>query len=291
MRVADVAVVMDSTGYLPGALVDSLDITVVSQYYDVGGGPLLESEFDGNFGRFYAELDASKSVATTSAPTVEDFVVVYERLLQQHSAVAAILISSGISETCSVARKAAEQLDSKGHAGERVVVVDSAGFGGHLGLQAVAAARAAAGGADLHGVTERVRQARTEVKGWALVDTLDYLRRSDRVGAVAAWIGSALDLKPILMIESELKALERVRTRKRGTERLIELMRQHRAAGADRWFVQHSYAHEDAKRLAERLTEIIGTEPEFISEVGPVVATHVGPGTLLVGGLPGGPLR
>ncbi len=143
----------------------------------------------------------------------------------------------------------------------------------------------------MQGVTERVRQARTEVKGWALVDTLEYLRRSDRVGAVAAWIGSALDLKPILMIESELKALERVRTRKRGIERLIELMRQHRAAGADRWFVQHSYAHEDAKRLAERLIEVIGTEPEFISEVGPVVATHVGPGTLLVGGLPGGPLR
>jgi DegV family protein with EDD domain len=289
--VADVAVVTDSTCYLPGALVDSLGITVVSLYYDVGGGALRESDFDGDFGRFYAALDASKSVATTSAPTVEDFVVVFERLLQQHSAVVSVLISSGISETCSTARQAAERLGSEGGAGERVVVIDSSGLGGHLGLQALAAARAAAGGADLQAVIERVRQARKDVKGWSLVDTLEYLRRSNRVGSAAAWIGSALDLKPILMIESELRAVERVRTHKRGVERLIELMLQRRAVGADRWFVQHAYAYEEAKRLAERLAELMGTEPEFVSEVGPVIATHVGPGTLLVGGLPGAALR
>jgi len=291
VRVADVAVVTDSSGYLPGALVDSLGITVVSLYYDVGGGALRESEFDGDFGRFYAALDPSKSVATTSAPTVEDFVVVFERLLQQHSAVVSVLISSGISETCSVARQAAERLESQGGAGERVVVIDSSGLGGHLGLQTLAAARAAAGGADLQGVIERVREARTEIRGWALIDTLEYLRRSNRVGTAAAWIGSALDLKPILLIESELRAIERVRTHKRGVDRLIEMMRQRRALGADRWFVQHAYAHEEAKRLAERLAELFGTEPEFVSEVGPVVATHVGPGTLLVGGLPGAALR
>jgi DegV family protein with EDD domain len=286
-RVADVAVVTDSTGYLPGALVDSLGITVVSLYYDVGGaGWLRESEFDGDFGGFYATLDASKSVATTSAATVEDFVVVFERLLQQHSAVVSVLISSGVSETCSNARQAAARLESEGRGGERVVVIDSAGTAGHLGLQALAAARAAAGGADLQGVIERVRQARKEVKGWGLVDTLEYLRRSDRVGTAAAWIGSALDLKPILMIESEIKAVERVRTHRRGVERLVELMRQRRAVGADRWFVQHAGAHEDAKRLAERLAGLFGTEPEFISEIGPVIATHAGPGALSAGSLP-----
>lgn len=286
---ADVAVVTDSTGYLPPALVDKLDITVVSQYYDIGGGPLRESEFNGDFVRFYAELDASKNIAKTSAPAVEDFVAVFDGLLKQHGAVVSVLISSGISETCSMARQAAAKLEGEG--GEHVVVIDSAGFGGHLGLQALVAARAAAGGADPEGVVERVRQARKEIKGWGLVDTLEYLRRSNRVGAVAAWVGSALDLKPILTIESELKALERVRTHRRGVERLIELMVQRRAAGADRWFVQHAFAHEEAKRLAERLAELFGTEPEFISEIGPVVATHVGPGTLVVGGLPGAALR
>jgi fatty acid-binding protein DegV len=115
--VADVAVVTDSTACLPAALVDSLDMTVVSLYYDVGAGWLRESEFDGDFGRFYAALDASNSVATTSAPTVEDFVVVFERLLQQHSAVVSVLISSGMSKTCSMARQAAARLESEGRGG------------------------------------------------------------------------------------------------------------------------------------------------------------------------------
>ena len=97
---------------------------------------------------------------------------------------------------------------------------------------------------------------------------------------------SALDLKPILVVESELKAVERVRTRKRAVERLVELMRQRRAVGADRWFVQHTDAHEDAQRLADRLAELFGTEPLFISEVGPVIATHGGPGALSAGSLP-----
>jgi DegV family protein with EDD domain len=290
VRVADVAVVTDSGCCLPGALVDSLDITVVSLCYDVGGGWLRESEFDGDFGRFYAALDASKSLATTSPPTVEDFVVVFERLLQQHSAVVSVLITSGISETCSMARQAAARLESEGRGGERVVVIDSAGVAGHLGVQALAAARAAAAGEDGSGVIAATRRARQEVRQWFLVDTLEYLRRGGRIGGAAAWLGSALDLKPILEIESEFRAVERVRTRRRAVERLVELMRQRRAVGADRWFVQHTYAHEDAQMLVDRLGAVFDAPPEFVSELGPVLATHVGPGLLTVGGLPGAAL-
>jgi DegV family protein with EDD domain len=294
--VADVAVVTDSTAYLPAALTDSLDITVVPLYYDIagsaspGGGHdvpgrgVLESEFDGDMGRFYAELDASKSVATTSPPTVNDFVVVFEPLLQQYSAVVCVLISSGISRTCSIAGQAVARLEGGG--GERVVVFDSAGVGGHLGVQALAAGRAAAAGENASGVVAAARRARQEVRQWFVLDTLEYVRRSGRIGSAAAWLGSALDLKPILLVESELRAVERVRTRRRAVERLVELIRQRRAVGADRWFVQHAYAHEDAKRLAERLAELFGSAPEFVSEVGPVVATHTGPGALSAGGLP-----
>jgi DegV family protein with EDD domain len=300
--VADVAVVTDSTASLPAALVQSVDITVVSLYFDISGtasptgGHELpgrgerESDFDGDWGRFFAQLDASKSVATTSPPTVEDFVGVFERLLQRHSAVVAVILGSNLSPTCSFAREAAARLNDEDRGEERVVVIDSAGTAGHLGCQALAAARAAAGGLDLQAVIERTRRARQEVRQWVLVDTLEYLRRGGRVGTAAAWIGSALDLKPILLIESEMKAVERVRTFRRGVERLVELMRQRRAVGADRWFVQHAHAYEDAQRMAERLAELFGTEPEFISEVGPVLATHTGPGMLTVGGLPGAAL-
>jgi DegV family protein with EDD domain len=167
-----------------------------------------------------------------------------------------------------------------------VVVIDSAGWAGHLGVQVLAAARAAAAGEDHSGVIERVRQARHGVRVWVLLDTLEYLRRGGRIGGAAAWVGSVLDIKPILTVESETTAVERVRTRRRGVERLVELMLQRRAAvGADRWFVQHTGAHEDALRLADRLDELFGTEPEFISEIGPVIATHAGPRSLWVGGL------
>jgi DegV family protein with EDD domain len=283
--VADVAVVTDSTACLPRALAATLDITVVSLYYDLGGGWLRESEFDGDFGTFFAELDASKSVAKTSPPRVEDFVAVFERLLQQHSAIVAVLISSGLSETCSMTRQAAARLESEGRGGERVMVIDSAGAAGQLGLQALAAARAAAAGENATGVTAVTRRARQEVRQWVVLDTLEYLRRGGRIGGGAAWLGSALDLKPILVLESQFRAVERVRTRKRAVERLVELMRQRRGVGADRWFVQHADAREDAERLAERLAEMFGTEPEFISELSPVLATHTGPGTLVAGGL------
>jgi DegV family protein with EDD domain len=296
-------VVTDSTAYLPSALVDRLDITVVPLYYDIDGSAspegghevpgrgLRESEFDGDLGRFFEQLDASKSVATTSPPTVEDFVVVFDRLLREHSAVVSVLISSGISKSCSIARQAAARLESEGRGGERVAVIDSAGTVGHLAVQALAAGRAAAAGEDLSGVIARARRARQEVRQWFVLDTLEYVRRSGRIGGAAAWLGSVLDLKPILLIESEFKPVERVRTRRRAVERLLELMRQRRAVGADRWFVQHAYAHQEAQRLAERLAELFGSEPEFVSEVGPVVATHTGPGALAAGNLPGAALE
>jgi DegV family protein with EDD domain len=284
--VADVAVVTDSTGYLPPALMHSLGVEVVSLYYDLGDGMRRELDLDGNYGPFYEELAAAEGLATTAPAGVEDFAPVYERLLESHSTVVSVHISSAVSETCANAREAAARFD-----GNQVVVIDSAGAGGHLGFQALAAARAVAGGQPLEVVLERVHQARQEVKLWFLVETLEYLRRGGRIGGAAAWIGSALDIKPILTVESEIKAVERVRTRRRGLDRLVELMRQRRSLGADRWFVQHAQAHEDAEAMVERLTELFGRPPEFVSEVGPVIGTHTGPGAIWVGGLPGAALR
>ncbi len=285
---AEVAVVTDSTGYLPSTLMQSLGVEVVPLYYELGdSGMVRESEFEGEYCSFYEDLVASDGLATTSPVSVDDFIEVYERLLNAHETVVSVHISSAISETCANARQAIERLKAK----ERLVVIDSAGAAGHLGFQALAAARAASEGEHLEAVIERVRQARQEVKLWFTVETLEYLRRGGRIGGAAAWIGSALEIKPIMTVESEIKAVERVRTRKRAVERLVELMRQRRSLGADRWFVQHAHAHEDADYLVERLTEVFVRPPEFVSEVGPVLGTHTGPGGLWVGGLPGAALR
>ena len=283
---ATVHVVTDSSSYLPAPLLADLGVTLVSLYYGFGGNGLRrEAEFD-SFDRFYEELAASDDVAHTSPPSVEDFVAVYEPLLADGAAVVSIHISSGLSETCTTARRAASDLAAAGKGGERVEVVDSAGAAGPLGLVVLAAARTALAGGDVDSVTARARQARVESNHRFLVDTLEYLRRGGRIGNAAAWIGSALSVKPILKLESEIKALERVRTRGRAIDRLVEFARRQATAGADAWWVQHTQAPDDARALADRLQEIFWRPPEFISEVGPAVGAHVGPGFLGAGSMP-----
>ncbi len=121
---------------------------------------------------------------------------------------------------------------------------------------------------------------------WFAIDTLEYLRRGGRIAAAQAWLGSALRIKPILTVESEITPIERVRTSGRAFERLLEYLGERKAAGADGWVVQHIQAPEEAGKLVARGREMFGTDPVFVSEIGPVIGTHVGPGLLGVGGIP-----
>jgi DegV family protein with EDD domain len=149
------------------------------------------------------------------------------------------------------------------------------------------AARAAADGADVDEVERTVRDARAELKMWFAVDTLEFLRRGGRIGAASAWIGSTLRVKPILTVESELTPVERVRTRSRAFERMVDYARQRHDSGADGWVVQHISAPEEAQRLAQRCRDdVFGCDPLFVSEIGPVVSAHAGPGLLGVGAIP-----
>ncbi|HEV2062334.1 MAG TPA: DegV family protein, partial [Solirubrobacteraceae bacterium] len=119
----------------------------------------------------------------------------------------------------------------------------------------------------------------------------EYLRRGGRIGAAQAWIGGALKIKPILSIESEITPVERVRTSGKAFERMVDYMRSLHDRGADAWMVQHIQAPDEAERLVERGREIFGSEPLCVSEIGPVIGAHVGPGLLGVGGLPSSLLR
>jgi DegV family protein with EDD domain len=121
---------------------------------------------------------------------------------------------------------------------------------------------------------------------WFAIDTLEYLRKGGRIGAAQAWLGSALQIKPILTLVEEITPVERVRTRRRALERLVEYARQRHADGADAWVVQHIRDPETARRLVEQGREIFGSDPVFVSEIGPVIGAHVGPGLIGVGGVP-----
>jgi DegV family protein with EDD domain len=126
---------------------------------------------------------------------------------------------------------------------------------------------------------------------WFAVDTLEFLRRGGRIGSAGAWLGTTLRIKPILQLEAEITPVERVRTSGRAFERMVDYMRSLKDDGADAWSVQHIQAPDQAERLIERGHEVFGNEPTSVSEIGPVIGTHVGPGLLGLGGTPGSHLR
>ena len=135
-------------------------------------------------------------------------------------------------------------------------------------------------------IEARVAEARSELKMWFAVDTLEFLKRGGRIGAASAWIGSTLKVKPILTVEGEMTPVERVRTSARMFERLVDYARQRHDSGADAWAVQHINAADQCARLEERCREVFGRPPVIASEIGPVLSAHTGPGLLGVGGLP-----
>jgi DegV family protein with EDD domain len=282
-----VAVVSDTTGYLPENVVEANRIHLVSLYVVFGGDRTVPEAEITDYGDFFEELRRAEQLPTTSQPSVGDFIAAYEPRLAAGDDVVSVHISGGLSGTVEAARQAAAQLERDGRGGERVHVVDSETAAGGLGLIAVAAARAAARGASADEVLEHVRGAREALKMWFAIDTLEFLKRSGRIGAASAWLGSTLRIKPILTVERELTPVERVRTSKRAFERMVDYARQRETSGADAWVVQHIQAPEEAVALAERCKEVFGHDAVFTSEIGPVLSAHTGPGLLGVGGLPG----
>ncbi len=281
-----VAVVTDTTANLPSGLIAECDVTVVPLYV-IFGPDRTERESDiTDYRAFFEELRGAESLPSTSQPSVGDFMAAYEPLLAEGLDVVSIHISAGLSGTYDSAVQAAEQLAREGKGGERIRVIDSSTVAGALGLVVLGACAAARAGATGEEVEARTHATRAELKMWFAVDTLEFFRRGGRIGAASAWIGSTLRIKPILTVESELIPVERVRTSSRVLERLVDYARQRHESGADAWAMQHISAGDQARRLVERCSEVFGREPVFVSEVGPVVGVHTGPGLLGVGSIP-----
>jgi DegV family protein with EDD domain len=277
--------VADTTTYLPRELVEANDLTEISLYVSVDGRQERESEI-ADLTDFYERLRASAEGVSTSQPSVGDFVAVYEPLLETGKDVVSIHLSGGISGTVEAAGQARDRLVAEGKRGERITIFDSRSGAGGCALVTLAGTHAAAAGGGPDSVVESMERARSALKMWFAVDTLEFLRRGGRIGAARALLGSTLKIKPILTLEEEITPVERVRTRRRAFERLIEYARERHSEGADGWVVQHVQDPEAARHLVEECRQIFGCEPVFVSEIGPVLGAHVGPGLLGVGSVP-----
>ena len=150
---------------------------------------------------------------------------------------------------------------------------------------ALIAARAAAAGANGAEAAKAAERARETLRMWFAIDTLEYLRKGGRIGAAQALLGSALQIKPILTLEEEITPIERVRTRRRAFERMVEFAHERKNDGAGAWVVQHIHDPYAARGLVDECRQVFGSDPVFVSEIGPVIGAHIGPGLLGFGGL------
>lgn len=269
-----VAVVTDSTAYLPAEL--AVSITVVPLTVVIDGVEGAEGE-EVTPAEVAAALVVRPHAVTTSRPAPSRFAQTYRRVLDAGaSGVVSVHLSARLSGTYDAAVLGAAEVDPA-----RIVVVDARSAGMGLGFCALAAASAAAGGADLTAVAQVARATIDHTTTFFYVDTLEFLRRGGRISATSALLGTALAVKPILYVhEGAIVARDKVRTTSRGLERLVSLA----VDAADKSdvdiAVHHLAAPGRAALVAGALAERLGGRLRqcWTSEVGAVVAAHVGPG-------------
>jgi DegV family protein with EDD domain len=281
-----VSIVTDTTHYLPRDLVEEKGIHQVSLYVNWQGRTDREADFD-DFDDYYGHLQIAEDLPTTSQPSVGDFLEVYRPLLEQGDDIVSVHLSGGISGTCESATQAAKQLVEEGFSKSRITLVDSKTAAGGLAFVVLAACEQASQGRSAKEVAEACERVSDDVKIWFAVDTLEFLRRGGRIGAARAMVGSTLKIKPILTLEAEITPVDRVRTSGRVVAKLTDLLRERWEDGCDRWGVQHVRDPARAAKLVEQGCKIFGNEPDYVTEVGPVIGTHVGPGLLGVSAVRG----
>ena len=272
-----VAVVTDSTAYLPSELSGTYDLTVVPLTVVINGEEGLE-------GSEISPADVARALGqrrvtvSTSRPAPEQFVAAYRRLLDAGAdGIVSVHLSSHLSGTYDAALLAA------GEIGPQVEVVDSGTTAMGLGFAALGASTVAGAGA---GATlQAVRQAAVDhsaqVSTLFYVDTLEFLRRGGRIGAASALLGTALAVKPILhVVDGSIVVRDKVRTAGRALARLVDLTVEASGDGAVDIAVHHLGAADRAAALADAVTMRLGDRLRdcYITEIGAVVAAHVGPG-------------
>ncbi len=273
---AKIAIVTDSTANLPLEWVDQYSIRVVPLKILWGNETFLDG-IDLTPTEFYLRLSHSKTLPTTSQPTPQDFLQVFESLADHADGIVVPLISSGISGTVASAQAAARQFSRI-----PVEIIDT-----HITSMGqvqivLAAARAAAQGKSLQAVRQAADEVVQRLRVFFAVDTLEYLYRGGRINGAARFLGTALDVKPILFFNSEGKidALERVRTKRKALQRLIALA-EDQANGRP---VLVGIVHADSPHLAQEfrheVTQRLQCKEIFTVEFSPVIGVHVGPGTI-----------
>lgn len=269
-----VKIVTDSTADIPTELAQKLGITVVPLYVHFGT-EVFRDGIDISADEFYRRLVAGPVLPKTAAPSPGDMAEAYNKLLPESREIVSIHISSKLSATVSSALLGKEQTGKDC----RIEVIDSRQTTMALGLLAIGAAQRAMSGAGLSEIVDWVHQAIPKTHLFGLFDTLDYLQKGGRIGKAQAFLGSLLQIKPIIGIrDGEVHPFERVRTRKKALERLVEMAIAFKAVQSLALF--YSTDGEAVDNLAHSLKKAFPGIEIYRSRFGPVMGTYTGPGAV-----------
>jgi DegV family protein with EDD domain len=282
--VANIKIVTDSSADIPKALLDELGITVVPLKVHFGEETYVEG-VDITAETFYPKLVSSDRLPTTSQPSPADFLEAYKKLATEPGdEIISLHISSALSGTYQSAVLAKQLLEEQ----IPVHIVDTryASFG--HGVMVVTAARMAREGKSAEEILEAVAKKREGSQIYFIVDTLQYLYKGGRIGKASALFGSLLNIKPILTVDEagEVAPVDKVRGQKNALSRMIELLEKDMAGRNMELYVGHAAAPEMAQQLKDLIVSRLNVEPKMFIDVGPIIGTHAGPGTLAVFAFP-----
>jgi DegV family protein with EDD domain len=271
-----VALVTDSTANIPDEYLDQYNIRVAPQIL-VWGDEIYQDGVDIQSTEFFERLSTAKVMPTTSQASPQSFHNIYQELLEQDHSILTVLISKELSGTLASARQARDDFP-----GTPIEIIDSRTTAMAMGYIVLLAARAADKGASLQECKALAEAARDNTGVLFTVDTLEFLHRGGRIGGGARLLGTALNLKPILEVRGgQVEAVERIRTRKKSLNRVIELV-EARIAGRQpaRIATLHANAPVAAQQLLEEANQRLNAVESIFTEVSPVIGNHAGPGTV-----------
>jgi DegV family protein with EDD domain len=269
-------IITDSTAYIPAPLVQQYGIHVAPLTL-VWGNETFHDGTEITPPEFYKRLKTAKVMPSTSQTTPEEFKKEFAPILAAGDSILAILISSQLSGTVDSAVQAKAEFPNA-----PIEIIDTLTTAMALGYCTLAAARAVKDGAGLADAAAVARQAVDSSGVIFVVDTLEFLRRGGRIGGAAAFVGTALNMKPLLTVkDGKVDALEKVRTKGKATARMLDIVEERVGSRRPlRIATLQAAAEEEAKALLETADKRFNPDESVFSEVSPVIGTHVGPGTI-----------
>jgi DegV family protein with EDD domain len=273
-----VALVTDSTSYIPRDIREKYPITVVPQVV-IWEGQTYEDDVTITPDQFYTRLRTAKVLPSTSQVTVINMHKAYDGLLEKGYDVLGIFLSEKLSGTWQSAQLAREELKS---GKEKVDIVDSRTTAMAMGFIVLQVAKAAQDGASLADCKALAEKGREHVGVYLTVETLEFLHRGGRIGGAQRFLGTALNLKPILEVTGgRVEPVERVRTKGKSLDRIVELVAE-RCKGKSpiRMATLHADSEADARTTLDKITAQVHPVESVFAAVSPAVGRHTGPGTV-----------